>query len=182
MLRRLRVVVGALLLADAAVLALHEGRVPDRDNGRVAAVDAAPSSPLATSSSVAPAPSPATQRPPKSNKTTATTLAALTSSGDYHYDVTLSPTCVSAGTPMTATLRLKPGAGGVLMAVYADGSDHEARHAAIAKEDGLVTKTWVAAPVVGEGQLLTQATDGTDQTRKGSTIVRFRVVAAGASC
>lgn len=95
--------------------------------------------------------------------------------------MTISPSCAKAGQQMTATAKLKPRAGIAMMAMFADGEAHGVWRAALAPEDGIVTYTWTAPDVPGDGGMTAQAKDP-DSDRTGVKTLPFRIVEATGTC
>ncbi|HVF75717.1 MAG TPA: hypothetical protein VM938_11765 [Acidimicrobiales bacterium] len=97
----------------------------------------------------------------------------------WTYRVTITPACVRPGEEVSLTFYLEPWVGAIVMAMYADGYNHDTRHAGVAREDGMVTYRWKAPPAPGTATVHTQAGD---QRRKGATDLTLRVLGAGESC
>lgn len=100
-------------------------------------------------------------------------------SGDYRYEVTVTP-CVKMGESFTVTFRLRPGHGGSFIVAYADGSSHGTQRYGLAGDDGLLTWTEPAAGAAGPAFMLTQATN--EQGKTGRTRLEFRVVEPTGKC
>lgn len=190
-----------LLLGSAVGLAANDrGAAGTRDpsDEPVAADGGVPD---AVASSEAPAAAPTTEAPAevtakakgagekgsaKSSDASASASASTTSStisphsGDYRYEVTVTPLCVKMGANFTVTFRLQPGHGGSFIVAYADGSSHGTQHYGPAGDDGLLTWTGPAAGGAGTAIMLTQATN--EQGKTGSTRVEFRVVEPTGTC
>lgn len=191
------VAIATLLLGSVVGLAANDdgsdagGPAPGDQAGvpDMAAEDASASSPVpstdvptgggaTTTSSVATSGERKKSAEKGSGSTTSSTISPH--SGDYRFEVTVSPLCVVMGTPLTVTLRLRPGHSGGLIAAYADGSSHTTRHIGFAGDDGLLTWTGPAAPAPGPAIMLTQGTDENGKT--GGTRVEFMVVEAAGTC
>lgn len=108
-----------------------------------------------------------------------TPTTASPDSGDYRYEVTVTP-CVKMGESFTVTFRLRPGHGGSFIVAYADGSSHGTQRYGLAGDDGLLTWTEPAAGAAGPAFMLTQATN--EQGKTGRTRLEFRVVEPTGKC
>lgn len=104
--------------------------------------------------------------------TTTSTLWPKTS-GNYAYEVTVTPLCVMGGMPVTATMHVEPGMNAGMLAAYADGKSHGSSRVGNAGPDGLFTATFVTPMAEGPAILLTNANNGPE--RSGGTVVHFRV-------
>lgn len=174
----------ALLLGNVFALVVRDGGSSDVEQGGRAAADAMPSAPPTSVSATdpttasSPGSAPASKPPPAPAPSSTTTRSAPADA--YVYVVTLTPLCARVGETMTITLRLKPGAAGVVQVAYTDGP-HDTQYVGRADGDGVFTRSWPAPAAPGPGLAMTAASDPETQ-RGGTTSVEFRIVGVGESC